>query len=85
MKKYPLLYCLRKSQNDQVTTMISYAKYKSVHGLFKVLHFPGRFHLLPEPTQSFYWHGKETSRKFWTFPETSMTIHFLFQDDKSSF
>ena len=45
---YSYIYCLRKFQNDQVTTMISYAKYKSIHGFWKVLHFRGRFHLLPE-------------------------------------
>ena len=37
--------------------------------------------LLPEIAQSFYWHGKENSREFQTFPKTSMTIHFKFLDD----
>ena len=37
--------------------------------------------LLPEIAQNFYWYGKENSREFRTFPETSMTIHFYFLDD----
>ena len=36
------------------------------------------FHKLQELAQNFYWQGKENSREFWTFPETSMTIHFDF-------
>ena len=56
--------------------MISYAKYKSIHGFWKVLHSPGRFHLFLEPTQSLYWHEKENSRKFPTFLITSMAMHF---------
>ena len=26
--------------------------------------------------QNFYLHGKENSSEFWTFPETSMIMHF---------
>ena len=54
--------------------MISYA----------IFIYSGKFHKLPlnsEPTQSFYLHGKENSSKFWSFPETSMTMHFLILDD----
>ena len=74
---YSYIYCLRKFQNNQVPSMISYVKYKSIHGFWKVLHSSGWFHWIPEPTQSFYWHGKENSRKFRTFLETSMTMYFF--------
>ena len=79
-KIYSNIYCLRKFQNDQVISVISYAKYKSIHGFWKDLHFPGRFHWFPEPTHNFYRHGKENSRKIWTFSkvqEPSMTMHFF--------
>ena len=36
-------------------------------------------------SRKLYRHGKEHSKEFWTFPETSMTKYFSFLDDLSSF
>ena len=36
-------------------------------------------------SRKFYGHGKENSKEFWTFLETSMTKYFSFLDDLSSF
>ena len=36
-------------------------------------------------SRNFYLPGKENSSEFLTFSETSMTKHFYFLDDKSSF
>ena len=73
--KFTLIYCLRTFQNKQVTTMISYVNF------FLFWKFPEVsqwLYMLSEIAQSFYWHGKENSREFQTFLETSMTIHFNF-------
>ena len=40
-----------------------------------------RFLMIPINSRSFYLHGKENSREFGTFPETSMIIHFQYLDD----
>ena len=32
------------------------------------------FYWIPEPTQSFYLHGKENSSKFWSFLQGSSTF-----------
>ena len=33
------------------------------------------FYWIPEPTQSFYLHGKENSSKFWSFLQGSSTFY----------
>ena len=35
------------------------------------------FYWIPEPTQSFYLHGKENSSKFWSFLQGSRTIKMI--------
>ena len=44
--------------------------------LLFILEISTNFSMIPELTQSLYWHGQEISMEFKTFPETSMTINF---------
>ena len=56
---------LRKLQNNQERTMISYAKYKTKIFVLECSRI----------AQSFYWHDKDSSREFQIFsnaPETSV-------------
>ena len=73
MKIYSYIYSLSKLQNNQERTMISY----------DILIYSGNFHKLLNDSTYFQnllkasiGIGKENSRQFRTFPETTMTIHF---------
>ena len=41
-----------------------------------ILEISRGYSMIPLNSRSFYLHGKENSSEFWTFPETSMTMHF---------
>ena len=70
---------LRKFQNNQVTIMISYAKYKSKASVLESS--TGFSMMILEPAQASIWREKEITRKFQIIPETIMIMHFLFLDD----
>ena len=53
------IYSLRKLGNNQETTMISYAKYKTK---LCIVECSTSVSVLPEFVQSFFWHEKESTR-----------------------
>ena len=75
MKTYYYIYSLRKLQNNQERTMISYAKYKTELYIPEYPYVSKLFWVIPEPTQSFFWHEKESSGEFRTFLHGCRTFH----------